>query len=376
LHDSAMFFRQAIGRGSICGINCARAAHNSGLLSPEPRPFVPRFISVATAATTMGLKMSWHSCARAGRTSSFVGHLVRTVLVACSTVGTTMVQEPLRVRSFGLTDRGLRRSTNEDQFLIAELTKTMRIIHTSLEGPSSLAAHGRGHLFLVADGMGGHNAGEQASALAVAVIEQFTLETLKWFRRGDEHGVDTPATEFEGAVRQADQAIVEAAADRADLHGMGTTLTLAFAVDARLFVLHVGDSRAYLFRQGTLRQLTDDHTLVSEMVRRGELAPDQTSQHRLRHVITNVVGGPQAGVRAETHTLDLQPDDILLLCTDGLTDMLSVEQIGGMLASGSSPQSICEQLIASANERGGHDNLTAIVAQFDAETEPPSSHAP
>jgi PPM family protein phosphatase len=281
-----------------------------------------------------------------------------------------MAPEPLGVRSFGLTDRGLRRTTNEDQFLIAELAKTMAITHTSLAGPSSLEGHRRGHLFLVADGMGGHNAGEQASALAVAVIEQFTVETLKWFPRGDEHGRDTPATELESAVHQADQAIVDAAADRPDLQGMGTTLTVAYAVDARLFVLHVGDSRAYLFREGTLRQLTDDHTLVSDMVRRGELTLEQSSQHRLRHVITNVVGGPKAGVRADTNTLDLQAHDTLLLCTDGLTDMLSVDEMGATLASGSSPQSICEQLIATANERGGHDNVTAIVAQFGAETGP------
>lgn len=276
-------------------------------------------------------------------------------------------QQSLGVRSFGLTDRGLRRSTNEDQFLIAELTKTMTVSQTSLEGQSLLAGHDRGHLFLVADGMGGHNAGEQASALAVAVIEQFTLDTLKWFLGGDERGPDAPAKAFERAVHQADRAIVDAAADRPDLQGMGTTLTLAYAVDDRLFVLHVGDSRAYLFRDGTLRQLTEDHTLVSEMVRRGELAPEQSSQHRLRHVITNVVGGPQAGVRADTHTLDVQADDTLLLCTDGLTDMLSVDEIVAMLASGSGAQSICEQLIAGANARGGHDNVTAIVAQFGGE---------
>jgi PPM family protein phosphatase len=272
----------------------------------------------------------------------------------------------LSVRSFGLTDQGRRRPANEDQFLIAELTKAMTIAHTSLRGPSVRTGDEHGYLFLVADGMGGHAAGERASALAVAAIEQFTVNTFKWFLQSDEPGQDSAASGFASAITQADAAIIEEAETNPELQGMGTTLTLAYAVGAQLFVFHVGDSRAYLFRAGTLRQLTHDHTVVADMVRRGELRPEQASQHRLRHVITNVLGGRERGVRAETQVVDLEPQDGLLLCSDGLTEMVTVDDITRVMADEGDPERASRQLIDLANERGGHDNITVIVARFAA----------
>jgi serine/threonine protein phosphatase PrpC len=271
----------------------------------------------------------------------------------------------LSVRSFGITDQGRRRPANEDQFLIAELTKTMTIAHTSLRGPSAVLSDERGQLLLVADGMGGHAAGERASALAVAVIEQFTVNTFKWFLQDDEPGPDSAASEFAAALNQADAAIIRESEANPELQGMGTTLTLAYAVGPQLFVLHVGDSRAYLFRAGTLRQLTQDHTVVAEMVERGELRPEQASQHRLRHVITNVLGGRERGVRAEAQVVDLQADDGLLLCSDGLTEMVSADDITQVLSADEEPERAARRLIELANERGGHDNITVIVARFD-----------
>jgi serine/threonine protein phosphatase PrpC len=277
----------------------------------------------------------------------------------------------LSVRSYGLSDPGRRRPTNEDQFLIAELTKTMTIAHTSLRGPSSLFGDERGYLFLVADGMGGHNAGEHASKLAVAIIEQFTLNTFKWFLQPDAPGSQTAATEFQSAVQQADAAIIREAAHHPELKGMGTTLTLAYVVGTHLFILHVGDSRAYLYRKGSLSQLTQDHTVVADMVRRGEISPEQAGTHRLRHVITNVVGGGEVGVRAEAHMVDLQPGDGLLLCSDGLTEMVAADEIAAILSSDATPEDASKQLVALANDRGGHDNVTVIVAQFLAHTPQP-----
>jgi PPM family protein phosphatase len=270
------------------------------------------------------------------------------------------------VRSFGITDQGRQRPANEDQFLIAELTKTMTIEHTSLRGPSAVMGDERGQLFLVADGMGGHAAGERASALAVAVIEQFTVNTFKWFLQDDEPGPDSAASEFTAAINQADAAIIHESEANPELQGMGTTLALAYAVGPQLFVLHVGDSRVYLFRAGALRQLTQDHTVVADMVRRGELQPEQASQHRLRHVITNVLGGRQRGVRAEAHVVDLEAEDELLLCSDGLTEMVSADDITGVLSGEQEPERAARRLIELANERGGHDNITVIVARFEA----------
>ena len=273
---------------------------------------------------------------------------------------------PLVVRSHGATDCGRLRPTNEDQFLIADLTKAMNVRQTSLEEARAKFGEQHGHLFLVADGMGGHHAGEHASALAVTLIEQFALNTFRWFMPLTAAHADSAVTDFQEAVEQADATIVEAATKRADLHGMGTTLTLAFHYEAELLVIHVGDSRAYLFRDETLRQLTRDHTVVAEMVHRGELDMAEARVHRLRHVITNVVGGTEAGVQAEAHSLELRVDDELLLCSDGLTEMLSHAEISEVLRGEPGPEAACTRLISLANERGGRDNITAIVARFSA----------
>ena len=273
---------------------------------------------------------------------------------------------PLTVRSYGATDRGRVRPANEDHFLIAELTKTMQVRQTSLDEPAARFGAHHAHLFLVADGMGGHQGGEQASALAVAVIEQFALNTFRWFMSLRAAQGEKVATDFKRAVEHADATIVEAATQQRELHGMGTTLTLAYHYETELVVVHVGDSRAYLFRDESLRQLTEDHTLVAEMIRRGELDAAEARRHRLRHVITNVVGGTEAGVHAEVHSLELRSGDGLLLCSDGLTEMLSHTDICEVLRTEREPVTACTGLIALANERGGQDNITAIVAAFEA----------
>lgn len=272
----------------------------------------------------------------------------------------------LAVRSFGLTDSGKVRSANEDHFLIAELTKAMHIEQTSLPQASAQFGQERGHIFLVADGMGGHQGGEEASSLAITSIEQFALNTLKWFfpLKGSE--TQTVGDQFQAAVQEADATVVEKAAQRPELRGMGTTLTMAYSLDTELYVVHVGDSRAYIYRAGQLDQLTEDHTLVAEMVRGGEVTAEKAAAHRFRHVITNVIGGPEAGVQVEAHKLELQPGDCILLCTDGLTEMLSDEQITAVLTAESDPEKACKRLVAEANEHGGSDNITVVLAQFSA----------
>jgi serine/threonine protein phosphatase PrpC len=277
----------------------------------------------------------------------------------------------LTVRSFGMTDRGKVRPANEDHFLIAELTKAMHIEHTSLPQASAQFGEERGRIFLVADGMGGHQGGEAASALAIVSIEKFALNTLKWFFPLQGNDTKTVTDEFQTAMREADENVVAAGDKRRELRGMGTTLTMAYSLDSELFIVHVGDSRVYVYRKGELHQITHDHTLVAEMVERGEVAPDQAATHRLRHVITNVIGGAEAGVRVEVHKLDLQPIDRILLCTDGLAE-LSNDQIASVLASESDPEQACKQLVKHANEQGGRDNITVILADFsDAESRVP-----
>ncbi len=273
---------------------------------------------------------------------------------------------PVRVRACGLTDKGRLRSTNEDHFLVADLSRTLRIQQTSL--PQAAAFHGRsrGHVLLVADGMGGHVAGEVASALTVETVEAFVLELLHRFsnlQASDENGV---ISDLRQAVTQADARIIEEAALHPELAGMGTTLTMAFISGNRLFVIHAGDSRCYLFRGGKTHRMSEDHTMVAEMVSSGAISSEQALNHPQRHVVTNVLGGGHAGVRVDVQRIGLEPGDVLLLCTDGLTEMLDDGRIAATLKTETEPEAACERLVAQANEAGGQDNITVVVARFDA----------
>jgi PPM family protein phosphatase len=278
---------------------------------------------------------------------------------------TPIPPRPLMVKAFGVTDKGKVRPTNEDQFLIAELTKTMRVLQTSLPEPKLQIAEERAHLFLVADGMGGHRAGERASALAVAAIEQFTLNTFKWFLGSDGAEAKNVLAQLQSAVSQADARILQEAAEHPELSGMGTTVTMAFHLGAQLCVVHVGDSRVYLYRDGELHQLTEDHTLMADMVRSGTLPPDQVAGHQLRHVITNVVGGHELGVKAEARALEVQAGDRLLLCSDGLTEMATNEMIAATLDAEPAPEAAAKKLLAQATDGAASDNITLLVVRFD-----------
>jgi len=272
---------------------------------------------------------------------------------------------PLAVHAFGITDTGKVRKSNEDQFLIAELSKRMRVWQTSLPEPQLQVGEDRAHLFLVADGMGGHRAGERASAIAVAAIEQFTLNTFRWFFAADSPGAQKVLAQFQSALSQADAKILEEASEHPELQGMGTTLTMAFQLGAQLCIVHVGDSRAYLFRAGSLHQLTRDHTVVAELVRAGAIQPDQVAAHPLRHVITNVVGGPKPGVKVEARAFEVQAGDRLLLCSDGLTEMVTNDAIVATLDAESEPEAAAKALLGMANDGGGRDNITVVIVRFD-----------
>ncbi len=281
------------------------------------------------------------------------------------TLPLTTPSPAFRVRAHGLTDQGRVRPTNEDHFLVADLSRTLRIQQTSLPQAATYQGRSRGHVLLVADGMGGAAAGEVASALSVETVEAFVVELLRRFsnlQASDEHGV---ISDLRQAVRQADARIVEEVALHPELAGMGTTLTMAFTSGSRLFVIHAGDSRCYLFRAGDIHRLTEDHTVVAEMVDRGEISPEQARHHSHRHVVTNVLGGGQAGVRVDVQRVDLESGDVLLLCSDGLTDMLDDARISAVLSAEVEPEAACRRLVAEANEAGGHDNITAVVARFE-----------
>jgi serine/threonine protein phosphatase PrpC len=273
----------------------------------------------------------------------------------------------VKITTFGITDRGAVRQTNEDQFLITELSKAMRVMQTSLPEPALQVADERAHLFLVADGMGGHNAGERASAIAVAAIEHFTLNTFRWFFSADDGGAHKVLEQFQAAVGVADAQILEQAEGHPELAGMGTTVTMAFHLGTQVCLVHAGDSRAYLYRDGGLHQLTQDHTLIAELVREGTVRQDEVAAHPHRHVITNVVGGPAAGVKVEARSFAVGAGDRLLLCSDGLTDLLTDAEIATTLGAEPEPEAAGRRLLAQALAAGGRDNVTVLVVRFEAE---------
>jgi protein phosphatase len=273
---------------------------------------------------------------------------------------------PLVVRAAGLTDPGRVRPSNEDHFLIAVLSRSLRVEQTSLPQRGEYRGRNWSQVLLVADGVGGHAAGEVASALSVEAVEAFILDLLRRFsnlQAADEGGV---VSDLRQAVLQADARIVEEAGHHPEFAGMGTTLTMAFTSGRRLFVIHAGDSRCYLLHGGALRQLTEDHTVAAELARRGMIRPEDVRRHQWRNVVTNVLGGKGAGVTVEVHRADVEPGDAVLLCTDGLTDMVDDGQIATALAGEAEPAAACRRLVDLANAAGGRDNVTVIVARFQA----------
>jgi protein phosphatase len=271
----------------------------------------------------------------------------------------------LRLRSFGLTNRGFCRESNEDQFLIATLAKALCIQQSSLSEPKSRYGDEKGHLFAVADGMGGAPGGAQASSLAVRSIEEFLANSLKWFFHLKGPEKETVLTDFQAALRQADARLFEESAEHPELDGMGTTLTLAYNLGADLFVAHAGDSRCYLCRDGQLVQLTRDHTLAEDLNRKELGQAAVKLRGRFSNIITNAIGGRSRGVKAEIHKVAIEAGDVVLLATDGLTRDVADERIAEILNAEHDPETACQRLVSQALKAGGKDNITVIVARFD-----------
>jgi PPM family protein phosphatase len=271
---------------------------------------------------------------------------------------------PLRVISHGLTDRGRERETNEDQFAIAEVQRVLRVSQSSITQPEVMLGAQVGHLLVVADGMGGHRGGEYAATMAVVGIENLLLNTISWLSRLKGAAV---LDELREALQITDRWVGEEGRRTPQLRGMGTTLTMAFLTGRTLYVAHAGDSRCYLRRGGgPLEQLTRDHTLVQQLVSRGMIDAEEAAQHSMRNVVTNAVGGERPGVEPEVHKRAVAPGDLALLCTDGLTGVVSEAEIAEVLGeAGAAPADACRRLVDLANARGGPDNITVIVARFD-----------
>jgi serine/threonine protein phosphatase PrpC len=266
----------------------------------------------------------------------------------------------------GLTDIGKKRKNNEDQFLIADLSKSMRVHQTSLglDDQTRLFGSSQGTLLLVADGMGGHAAGERASHLAVDSLTRYLLNTMHWFLRLDQKGEDDFLDNLKSALEHCQEEILAEAAEAPERHGMGTTLTVAYLIWPQLYIVHAGDSRCYLARGSELKQITHDHTMAQQFVEQGTLRAEDAESSRWSHVLWKVVGGTDDKVNPEVHKIHLELGDRLLLCTDGLHKHVSDEQIRQVIVRPIPAAETCQQLVDAANEEGGSDNITVVVAHF------------
>ena len=238
------------------------------------------------------------------------------------------------VEQFSLTDVGRQRSANED----------------------ALFESGGGTLFAVADGMGGARAGEVAAKAAV--------DELAGLEQSDSVG----EKDLAAVVEQANRRIYELSQGDEALSGMGTTMTTLSVGDAEIAIAHVGDSRAYRFRDDDLEKLTHDHSLVDEMVRAGKLTPEEAEVHPQRSIITRALG-PEPDVEVERMTYPARAGDVYLICSDGLTTMVPEDAVGAILRSRSSLQQAAEELVRAANEAGGRDNITVVLFKLGEEGE-------
>jgi PPM family protein phosphatase len=271
----------------------------------------------------------------------------------------------------GLTDVGRERELNEDRYYF-------KVVQSSDEGPLGL--------FVVADGMGGHLAGEVASHWAVGTIKRelaplFRPQDTAATRRLDAEALAAVGRGYtvrleetdlarllQHAVERANQVLLGYARTHSEEAGdMGSTLTLAVIEGERVTMAHVGDSRAYLYRQGRLRQLTEDHSVPGALLKQGRIEPGELQDHPHRHILYRCLGlKPRVDVDIYS-SLVLEVGDSLLLCSDGLWDMVYPEErLAGYLASEAAPLSICRRLVDAANEAGGEDNITVLLVRLES----------
>ena len=246
----------------------------------------------------------------------------------------------MSVESRSISDVGLKRPINEDSFR-----------SNDDEG-----------LYVVADGMGGHAHGEVASRIAVETIEEFIKLTsgdqeITW-PYGIDEGLTLNSNRLKTSIRFANQKLLEHTQQESDCEGMATTVVAVLVEDSVADIAHVGDSRVYLVRNGEIRCLTSDHSWVNEQVMSGVIDSDQARNHPLRNVVTRALGG-KPDLEVDVQTLELEPDDRILLCSDGLTTMLEDGEILSVVLDGGVDQA--DRLVEAANRNGGEDNTTTVL---------------
>jgi protein phosphatase len=254
------------------------------------------------------------------------------------------------VTHFEKSDIGPRRHNNEDSYLVVDQYCALHDLHTF------------GLFFAIADGLGGHAAGEIASKMACEeAVSAYYNGVLTLESRGDES--ESKLQRLEKTLRSAHNKIVDFANEHAELRGMGTTLSTLVLSDGKALIAHVGDSRIYRFRNHSCERMTVDHTENQRLIDTGKIQPEEESNHYFRHIITQALGGGGDLASVFTREESVQRGDRFLLCTDGLHDLVTDNEIENILIEHSSPRATSDALVNAAIRKGGHDNVTVIVIQ-------------
>ncbi len=246
------------------------------------------------------------------------------------------------MRSVGKTDIGLVRKVNEDSFLCEKLKNIDNF-----------------YLYIVADGMGGHNAGEVASSMAVREIASHIEKNIEVLKLGDGEIRDL----IRNAILYANEKVYKSSIIKSNCLGMGTTLSMVLAGEDRAYIGHVGDSRIYLIRGNTISKLTEDHSLVAELIRSGTIKPEEANSHPQKNVITKALG-TECTIEPDVSQFDTQLGDFILICTDGLSNTVLEEDMAYVLSNIPDLNEACEVLIDQAKEKGGYDNITAVIVRI------------
>ena len=262
---------------------------------------------------------------------------------------------------FGRTDVGRTREHNEDAFVVADLSTGNATLQPEVR---THALGDRGSLFMVADGMGGAAAGEIASAMAIdVVLRELSTAVTEAASAPDR---ETFAASLKRATATANAAIHTYAMEHPEYRGMGTTATIAGVLGDTLYLAQVGDSRAYLVRDGVAMQITKDQSLMQKLIEAGEITEEEAEQSERRNIILQALG-PESAIKVDLTHQQVRRSDTLVLCSDGLSGQVRINEIGRIVTAEPDLMQVCKQLIDLANENGGPDNITVIAVRFDGD---------
>ncbi len=285
--------------------------------------------------------------------------------------GRRLDRSSVQVDVGALSHPGRVRPNNEDHYLVVRGGRFLQTLLTNLpEGSVPQTFGDTIHAMVVADGMGGQAAGEVASRLAITYLVDLVLDTPDWIFGLGQPQVEEILRRAVERFRDVNAALIERGRRDRGLAGMGTTLTLAWNFQTTLFLAHVGDSRAYLFRGGTLHRLTHDHTVAQRLADAGVISEQEIATHWLRHVLTQAIGISESESKPQVQRVELMDGDRLLLCTDGLTDMVDDTMIAATLGRSTTAPQTSETLVDLALKGGGKDNVTVVVCGYRLTPQP------